>query len=95
MKTLQISPESYEAMKAATEEKKNPLLTLARHAGWKLVNVQATENKERGGFVIVWNAANSVTARIVTFDLESDEPEGCYETAADELIMMIGERLGA
>ncbi len=92
MKTLQISPEAYEAMKAATEEKTNPMLTLARHAGWRFVAISIT-GSEDDGFSIEWLAANSVTSRIVRFMTVNDVPEACFESAAHDLVELLSEEL--
>ena len=94
--TLQLptDPDSRKAIQDAMEEKNFPNLTIAYHAGWKIVNEWIVpKHGDDGVYEIKWLASNSVTGRIVTFKTEYDEPTTCLETAADYLVTTVLEYL--
>jgi len=80
-------------MKLAIEEKERPFLTATRHAGWLLVNHMSYYSEQDGYWKFFWLASNNVTGRIVGFITMSDEPEPCYEGAAESFVDSIEETL--
>ncbi len=84
---MPTDPEELQAILRAREDRDIPNLTIVRHAGWRLVNTSIIQNrKSEDDYQIRWLAANSVTGEIVTFKIQNDEPEACFESAADYLV---------
>jgi hypothetical protein len=89
---LPTDPDLRNAIQDAREEKNHPNLAIASFAGWKIVHESTIQVRpEEDVWKHRWLAASSVTGRIVTFVTECDEPEPCYEFAADHLVTNILE----
>jgi hypothetical protein len=91
---VQMTPiDESDLMKLAIEEKKRPYLTTIRHAGWLLIQEMFYQPEKDGDWKFTWLASNNVTGRIVRFTTINDEPEPCYEAAAESLVDYIEDVL--
>ena len=90
--TLQMptDPKERKVVEDFIEFKRSPYVTMTERAGW---NLYLFEEWGMGDdtWRFEWIAAHTATGRFISFSTEDDEPEACYEAAAEQLVSLTVE----
>ena len=91
--TLQmpIDPEEQGKVSRTMKAQRAPYITITEFAGWEIFLLEQYKVGKEHRFD--WIAANKSTGQLLSFGTEDDEPEPCYEAAAERLVSHIQKGL--
>ena len=91
--TLQMptDPEERGKVSRMMKAQRAPYITITQFAGWEIFLLEQYKVGEEHRFD--WIAANKSSGQLLSFGTEDDEPEPCYESAAEKLVFHIQKEL--
>ena len=91
--TLQMptDPEEQQKLLRVMKAQQAPYITITEFAGWEIFLIEQYKVGKEHRFN--WIAANKSTGQLLSFGTEDDQPEPCYESAAERLVSHIQKEL--